>query len=108
MNTTNIKGKTLKQILKRVDLNYNDIQSDFIDISTAGVVTLVLTAFVLAFIFINLPGWSTFNVFAFLYIAFNFTLLIKFILERARNTRTLDDIGQRLDEIINKIDHINQ
>ena len=85
-----------KKLIERITLPYEDLQNDLIDISTAGVMTLLLTAFVLAYIFARIPNWQGLGEFAIYYIAFNFVLLIRFIYSRARNTWTSDEIGNEL------------
>jgi len=86
----------IKQLIERVSLPYEDLQNDLIDISTAGVMTLILTAFVLAYIFARNPTWNGLGEFSIYYILFNLVLLIRFIYSRARNTWTTDEIGNEL------------
>lgn len=86
----------IKKIIAGLSINFDDMQNDFADIVTAGVMTLILVALVLGYLFSRLPGWTGMGEFTGYYIAFNFVLLIRFIYSRARNAWTIDELGNAI------------
>lgn len=95
----------LKKIVAGLSFNFDDIQNDLADIATAGVFTVILISLVLAYISTRLPAWPGIGEFAGYYIAFNFVMLVRFIISRARNAWTTDELGN---EIHNLSEYIKQ